>query len=113
MRGAVRLSERLDFLYVNVARKGMYVRIDHPRHQRPASQVDDLACSEVRTPVGNFLDKAVADANEHVLRAAFICAVEDAGILEEDRRHDGCAIQAEARRSSSMAEAASVAMKVR
>jgi hypothetical protein len=87
VRGAVGFSDRFDFLHRYVAAVRVQMRVDQAGHHRSPADVEYPRIRGRDRLCGDVLNQSVADAQLHALRAIGIRAVEDAGVLEQQRRH--------------------------
>ena len=70
-----------------VDRDHMDMRVDQPRHQRAAGEIDRRASPLADRPVGDFLDAIVLDEDVMFLAPLAARAVEDRAIGKDDRGH--------------------------
>jgi hypothetical protein len=88
VRGAVRLSRKINLLNVDVGGVGVDVSVDQAGHHRSATDVDDAGFAGIEGSSGDFPDHSVLDQYLPTLCAFLVPAIENAGIFENDRSHE-------------------------
>ncbi len=83
VRGAIRRPHGLDFEHVHIARVRVHVRVDEPRHERAAADVEDRRVAGGDRLVRDLADHAALDQDAHALGALGVVAVEEARVLEK------------------------------